>query len=199
MLALLPTHLKPLIIFLYYCGVRRGEALQIEWPQVDLDARLIRLEEAQTKTDEARVVPLPAQLVMMLRAIEPKTGKVFDDTNLRVEWQKACAACGQGTRTLVEPEDEDSWPWYKYEGLAIHDLRRSAVRNLVTIAGVPEKVAMTISGHKTRDVFDRYHIVSTTDVTAAMSRLELKGARISERLVKEKAAADRKKHVSHSK
>ncbi|MGB0078614.1 MAG: hypothetical protein WBP87_13715, partial [Candidatus Sulfotelmatobacter sp.] len=77
--------------------------------------------------------------------------------------------------------------------------RRSAVRNLVTIAGVPEKVAMTISGHKTRDVFDRYHIVSTTDVTAAMSRLELKGARISERLVKEKAAADRKKHVSHSK
>lgn len=199
LLALLPTHLKPLIIFLYYCGVRRGEALQIEWPQVDLDARLIRLEEAQTKTDEARVVPLPAQLVMMLRAIEPKTGKVFDDTNLRVEWQKACAACGQGTRTLVEPEDEDSWPWYKYEGLAIHDLRRSAVRNLVTIAGVPEKVAMTISGHKTRDVFDRYHIVSTTDVTAAMSRLELKGARISERLVKEKAAADRKKHVSHSK
>ena len=199
LLALLPTHLKPLIIFLYYCGVRRGEALQIEWPQVDLDARLIRLEEAQTKTDEARVVPLPAQLVMMLRAIEPKTGKVFDDTNLRVEWQKACAACGQGTRTLVEPEDEDSWPWYKYEGLAIHDLRRSAVRNLVTIAGVPEKVAMTISGHKTRDVFDRYHIVSTTDVTAAMSRLELKGARISERLVKEKASADRKKRASHSK
>src|SRR5208337_3358538 len=45
LLALLPTHLKPLIIFLYYCGVRRGEALQIEWPQVDLDARLIRLEE----------------------------------------------------------------------------------------------------------------------------------------------------------
>src|SRR5271154_6290077 len=51
-----------------------------------------------------------APLVMMLRAIEPKTGKVFDDTNLRVEWQKACAGCGQGTRTLVEPEDEDGWP-----------------------------------------------------------------------------------------
>jgi integrase len=54
---LLPTHLRPLITFLYYCGVRVGEALQIEWRQVDLDRRLIRLEEDQTKNAEARTVP----------------------------------------------------------------------------------------------------------------------------------------------
>jgi len=194
---LLPTHLRPLVNLLYYCGVRVGEALQVEWPQVDLEARLIRLEEDQTKNAEARTVPLPAVLAMMLAEIEPKTGKVFSDTNLRTEWQKACAACGLGTRTLVEPEDEDRYPWYKYEGLLIHDLRRSAVRNLVN-AGVPERVAMKISGHKTRAVFDRYHIVSTDDVTNAMRRLELNGVS-SERLVKKPAKSVRRLPVSRTK
>jgi len=36
----LPINLKPLIIFLYYCGVRLGEAEQIDWPQVDLKSAL---------------------------------------------------------------------------------------------------------------------------------------------------------------
>jgi hypothetical protein len=195
---LLPTHLRPLTTFLYYCGVRIGEAMQIEWSQVDLDARLIRLEDDQTKTAEARTVPLPSPLVMMLAEVEPKTGKVFSDTNLRMEWQKACASCGLGTRTLVEPEDDGSYPWYKYQGLLIHDLRRSAVRNLVNV-GVPERVAMKISGHKTRAVFDRYHIVSTEDVTNAMQRLELNGAVISERLVKKPAKSTRQLSASRTK
>jgi integrase len=199
LLALLPTHLKPLILFLYYCGVRGGEALQIEWSQVDLDRRLIRLEVEQTKSDEARYAPLPSELVMLLRAIEPKTGKVFDVTNLRVEWQKACAACGQGTRTLMEPKDEKGYPWYRYRGLQIHDLRRSAVRNLVMIAGVPEKVAMKISGHKTRAVFDRYHIVSTADITDAMSKLELVAGDIGANKVQKALTAKSHKRSSRRK
>lgn len=197
LLTLLPTHLQPLILLLYYCGLRVDEARQIEWSQVSRDLKLIRLEEEQTKTEEARTIPLPPQLVGMLRPVEPKEGRVFDATNLRVEWQKACDACGLGKRTLVEAADEKSYQWYSYKGLLVHDLRRSAVRNLIN-AGVPEKVAMQISGHKTRAVFDRYHIVSTEDVTKAMQRL-VRRHRISESEVKTTARKQRRSLASRSK
>jgi integrase len=148
----LPSHLRPLILFLYWCGVRLSEAMSIEWSQVELNPRLIRLEDDQTKTGEARVVPSPSVLVMLLAETELKVGRVFTDTNLRTEWARACAAVGLGKRELVEPKD--GYAWHRYNGLIVHDLRRSAIRNLVN-AGVSERVAMRISGHKTRAVFDR--------------------------------------------
>jgi len=178
LLNVLPTHLRPLILFLYWCGVRLGEAQQIEWSQVNLDARIIRLEEDQTKNETARIVPLPPVLVNILSAVEPKSGRVFDDTNLRVEWSKACELVGEGKR--VKEVSKGGNIWYRYDGLIVHDLRRSAVRNLIN-SGVPENVAMKISGHKTRAVFDRYHIVSTDDVTDAMQRVAVAKARASKK------------------
>src|ERR1700731_1877849 len=166
LLSFLPLKLKPLVTFLYYCGVRLGEALEIEWRQVDLKAALIRLEEDQTKNSEARTIPLPDVLVEMLKQIKPKEDKVFDGTNLRKEWCKACVAAGLGTLTKVEGKADP-----RYTGLIIHDFRRSAIKNLMK-AGVNEKVAMKISGHKTRAVFDRYHIVDTEDVVDAMRRVQ---------------------------
>jgi hypothetical protein len=102
----------------------------------------------------------------MLEQVDKKESPVFDTTNLRKEWHKACVAASLGTLIKVEGKADP-----RYTGLIIHDLRRSAIKNLMK-AGVNEKVAMAISGHKTRDVFDRYHIVDTEDVVEAMRRVQ---------------------------
>jgi integrase len=72
--------------------------------------------------------------------------------DFRGAWRKACTAA-------------------KQPGLLFHDLRRSAVRNLVA-AGVDQAVAMRITGHKTASVFQRYRIVADDDVRSALERTE---------------------------
>jgi integrase len=164
LLNFLPAHLRALVIFLYFTGCRLGEARKISWDQMDLRMGQVRLHGDQTKNAEPRTLPLPKELIEMLHQAKARTGAVFYQGAFRKSWISACIKADLGHR-------EGTNGGRRYEGLIVHDLRRSAVRNLVR-AGVAERVAMTISGHKTRSVFDRYNIVSTDDLQHAMARVE---------------------------
>jgi len=65
---------------------------------------------------------------------------------------------------------ESACPAAGRPGLLIHDLRRSAVRNMES-AGISRSVAMKVTGHKTETVYRRYAIVSPSDLEAAAAKL----------------------------
>jgi len=159
LLAALPRHLQPFVLFLYTTGCRTGEARKITWNQVILHEHVVRLKGTQTKNQAPRSLPLVDDLVKMLHAQEPKDGLVFPAVNFRRAWRTACVKAGLGTRVNGT-----------YRGLIPHDLRRSAVRNLVRF-GVSQTVAMSISGHKTISIFNRYDITDERDKHAAMNKI----------------------------
>ncbi len=99
-----------------------------------MERHQIRLEGDQTKNEEPKVVPLPAALIRMLAEAPKKSGRVFYTDAFRRSWASACVKTELG-RWI---EYADGRP-RKYQGLIVHDLRRSAVKNLRD-AGVPETV-----------------------------------------------------------
>ena len=87
----------------------------------------------------------------------------------RQDWYDLCVAAKLGS--YVPAKRQNGQTYNKYVGLNPHDFGRSALRNM-TRRGVTEKVAMTISGHSTRSVVDRYNIVDETDLTEATRKIE---------------------------
>ena len=156
----LPEYLRPILTMGYYTGMSLGEILGLGWRNVSLLDAEISLNPGSTKNDDPRTIPLAGELLEMLKIERQRNASakfVFARDGEHIgsfykAWKSACKRAG-------------------LEGLLFHDLRRTGVRNLVR-AGVPERVAMAISGHKTRAVFERYNIVSGRDLKDAASKLE---------------------------
>jgi integrase len=114
---------------------------------VILDGEL--LEAIQEQWERRKIAEIPGQSPTLLcQYVFHRNGNAIRD--FRESWTKACNGTG-------------------LDGKLFHDFRRSAVRNMVR-SGVPERVAMSVSGHKTRSVFDRYNIVSEDDLREAARR-----------------------------
>lgn len=167
--AKLPPALRSYVRFLYLTGWHAGEGRGLTWADVNFDAGVVRLEPGTTKNREGREFPfavlqplanLLKQQRDQTRELERKRGRiiahVFHRNGKPIKscvraWKAACKAAG-------------------HEGRLVHDLRRSAVRNLER-AGVSRSVAMKPTGHKTEAVYRRYAITSAADLAEGVQKL----------------------------
>lgn len=152
--------------FAYLSAWRRGEVVPLRWTEVDRKAREVRL--GTSKSGDPRTLPLEGQLWDLIErrwqarhfrtpdgpALSPL---VFHDGgrpvgDFRKAWRSACRDAG-------------------VPDLHFHDLRRSGIRNLIR-AGVPQSVAMSISGHRTVSTFIRYAIANDEDKREALRAVQ---------------------------
>jgi len=150
----------------------QSEVLSLERRHIDLKEGTLRLEPGTTKNDDGRVVyPHDRVEGADQRPVRPRQGGGKGNgpdypvpvrsppraasgeciRDFRKAWATACKKAGVAGRLR-------------------HDFRRTAVRNMVN-RGIAERVAMKVTGHKTRAVFDRYHIVSPGDLQDVAKKL----------------------------
>ena len=141
-------------------GWRIGELKNMRVRQADIAAGMLRLEPGTTKNREGREAAMPPTLALLIR--QCVTGKRPDDHLFTRDGGKPVkdfrGAWEESTKEAGVPD------------LLVHDLRRTAVRNMIR-RGIPQHLAMRISGHKTDSVFRRYAIVSPTDLREAAVKM----------------------------
>lgn len=157
----LPPAARLALVIGYHTGARKGEILLIEKPHVDLKAGRIKMPGRTTKSKKPKYIPIYGDMREEIEGalqmgdkkcsfLVQRDGAMVDD--IGPAWERACKACG-------------------IPAAIFHDLRRTALTNMIE-AGFSEKEAMEISGHKTAEVFRRYHIVSEKRMQKAGERLE---------------------------
>jgi integrase len=179
--AVLPVTIADAALFAYLSGWRKGEIVSLTWEQVDRKGREVRLYDS--KNGEPRTLPFEAgepiealiERRWQARQYETANGTaisalVFHDRgrglgDFRKAWQSACVKVGLG-RFVGKTETKPG----RYVGKLFHDLRRTAVRDMVR-GGVPQSIAMRVSGHETDEIFRRYDITSADDKLEALRRM----------------------------
>jgi integrase len=169
----------------WWTGMRKTEVLGLLLNQISFDHSkkevTIRLESGKTKNDAPRVLALGSDGYEILQPWVDETRRLYPNCiylchrngkhlpSIRSAWERAAVKAGLGKWGKPKTSTQSL---RKYTGTTFHDLRRSAVGNLKN-AGVDDKTAMIIIGHKTRSMIDRYHIVDENAISEASRKVEM--------------------------
>ena len=137
-------------------GWRKSELRSRQWRHVAFVAGWLRLEPEETKNRDGRMFPLIPELRAVLEGQRARVETLQKATGQVIPWvfcRDDGAPVGDFQRAWTTARTQAGVP-----GRLFHDFRRTAVRNLIR-AGIPETVAMKLTGHRTRAVFQRYAIV----------------------------------------
>ena len=159
-------HIKGILAMGYHTGMRKGEILGLIWNKVDLKGRVIRLEPEDTKDNEPRTIPICDALFETLKGI-PRgihSGHVFLYKGKPI---------ADFTNSLKKTSKEAGILYGRFvkDGFIFHDLRHT-FNTYMRKAGVPESVVMEITGHSTRQMFDRYNTIDIDDTRQAIGQLQ---------------------------
>jgi integrase len=188
--ARLPPHLAALAEAARLTGWRKSELRSRQWRHVDFAHGWLRLEPEETKNREGRQFPLIPELRALLEAqrasvdaLQQTRGQVIPWVfahpsggaagDFKRAWGTACIKAGffrVVKRVATTGPNKGKEVDVKVPTKLFHDFRRTAVRNLVR-AGIPETVAMEMTGHRTRAVFKRYTIVDEGMLREAAEKL----------------------------
>jgi integrase len=155
------TDVRDYVLWGFWTGMRKGEIGKLVWADLDKEAWMLTLPGRSTKNKKPRKLALIGTYREIIKRrlnarvigcdlIFHRHGKPIG--SFRKAWLNACKKAGVA-------------------GLLFHDLRRSAIRNMVR-AGIERTVARSISGHATESVFIRYNIVDEEDLKDAAIKTE---------------------------
>lgn len=189
----LPEYLRDFSRFGFVTGWRKGSIESLRWSDVGEDVIYLRAENSKTR--KAETMPLEGELqeiidrrrtaaVIREKDKEPRFAEyVFHCKgepvgDFRKAWASACVAAGLGKMVCPKCSGESAQRICercevetRYSGKIFHDFRRTASRNMIA-AGVPQAVAMKITGHRTDSMFRRYAIVDEQQKREALAKTQ---------------------------
>jgi len=169
----LPLHTKWILATGFYTGMRSREILSLTWDKVSLKDRTIQLEAKDTKDREARLIPICEGLNEVLKGIP----RAIHDDHVFLYRGNAGKKPGRPVKnirkSLSNACEKAKIPYGRFtkDGFIFHDLRHS-FNTYMRKAGVQESVIMEITGHSSREMFDRYNTIDAEDRREAVNRFE---------------------------